>query len=117
MKKVAIILLLLLAIESYGVWGAAEARHITVTCTLEVGPLCYAWEPSAIGKILGADGSHDLEAALAKARKSWEDEFVERAMEAKKSGASGFQHALDDATRAMKRGLRDIGDKIKDAAQ
>ena len=54
MRKLALALFLLLAAQSYGVYGAWQAQRVVYDCTAEVGPLCYAWEPSAIGKVLGS---------------------------------------------------------------
>jgi hypothetical protein len=113
MKKIILVLLLIVAVESWGIYGAARANHVYHTCTLEIGPLCYAWEDNALGKLLGKERSQDIEDQLIKARKIWEHDFVEKVLEAKKSGAN-VSKALDDAADAAKKGLDELGDKLKD---
>jgi hypothetical protein len=116
MKRVVLVLILLLAVESWGVYGAAKARHVYVTCTMEVGPLCFVWEDNALGKLIGKERQRDVDEALVKARKVWEHDFVERMIESKKSGSS-IQKALDDAAEKAKQGLQELGDKLKDATK
>jgi hypothetical protein len=112
-KKLALILLVLFAIETYGVYGAAMAKKVTHKCTLEVGPLCYAWEKNALGKILGDKPTAEIEDALEKAKKTWEDEVVDRASKAKDPGTS-IEKALKNAAESVKDGLHDAKEKIED---
>jgi hypothetical protein len=117
MKKiVVVVLVLLLAIESWGIYGASQVQHVYYTCTWEVGPLCFAWEENAIGKLLGHERSKDIDDALVKARKAWEHDFLERMLEAKKSKES-VQKAIDEAAEAAKKGLEQLQDKLKDVTK
>ncbi|MCK6546212.1 hypothetical protein L6R52_10210 [Myxococcota bacterium] len=110
MKKLALVLFLLLAVQSYGVYGAAVTKKVTKTCTLEVGPLCYAWEDNAIGKLLGDKNSKQLDEALQKAKKAWEKDFIEKTVK-QKSGS--MEKLLDD----VKGGLEDGVDTAKKAVE
>lgn len=111
MKKLIFILFVLLAVETYGVYGASQVRRITYSCRVEIGPLCYAWQESAIGKLLGPERSKELEASLSRARRAFEEDFADKLLDAKKSGSESFDKALDDAASAAKKGL----EKAKDA--
>jgi hypothetical protein len=116
MKKIVAILLVLLAVETWGVYGAVQARHITVTCTMEIGPLCFMWEENALGKLLGTERSKEIETALEKAKKAWEQDFIERAIAAKTSDK--LQDLLDGFLNLAKKGIdgaMDAVDKAKDA--
>jgi hypothetical protein len=115
MKTIIGILFVLLAIETWGVYGATRAKHITITCALEIGPLCYMWEENALGKLLGPERSEEIEGALLKAKKGWEQDFIERALAAKKSDA--LQELLNNAKDIAKKGIdtaKDALDKARD---
>lgn len=111
MKKVALVLFLLLAVQSYGVYGAAVTRSVSHECTLEVGPLCYAWEPSALGKLVGVDKAKELESAVKKARKAVDEEIVEKLSG---KGNKGLDKVIDDAKKAAEEGLEKAKDMVKD---
>ena len=78
MKKVALVLAILLAVQTYGVIGAAQAKRIMYTCTMELGPLCYAWEENMVGKMLGPERAAELEGTLLDAREKFEKDFAEK---------------------------------------
>jgi hypothetical protein len=113
MKTFVLVLLVLFAIETYGVYGAAQAKKVTHSCTLEVGPLCYAWEKNAIGKILGDKNADDLEDAFRKAKAQWQEQVADRASKAKDTGG-GVEKALKDAAKTIGETLEDAKDKLKD---
>jgi hypothetical protein len=110
MKKLALVLFLLLAVQSYGIYGAVVTEKVTKTCTLELGPLCYAWEDNAIGKLLGDKSSKQLDEALEKAKKAWEKDFIEKAV--KQKGGS-VEKLIED----VKEGLGDGVDTAKKAVE
>src|SRR5687768_12003491 len=94
MKTFVFLLVLLFAVETWGVVGAWKTESIRYKCTTKVGPLCFVWEQSAIGKVLGDDSSEDIEDAIEKAREAWEEDVVEK-LESK--GKSGFKEFIEDA--------------------
>jgi hypothetical protein len=110
MKKLVAILILLLAVETYGVFGRAQADKITYTCNWEVGPLCFSWEQNALGKLIGDDAADDLEEKLEKAQKAWEEDFVERLAEGTRKKNS-VERALED----VKDAIEDASDAMKEA--
>lgn len=97
-KTFAFVLFVLLAVQSYGVFGAVQADRVLYTCTTEVGPLCYAWEETTWAKMLGPDRAAQLEDKLAEAKESWEKDFVERFLS--QDEESDMQRALRKAKEA-----------------
>jgi hypothetical protein len=121
MKMIILVLVVLLGVETWGVYGAAQAKHITVDCTLEIGPLCYAWEPNAFGKVLG-DRAKEVEDAMLKARKAWEKDFVERVIAGKEGGkVDAIINGMLDLMKKSVDQMNDIVDKgkekVKDATK
>jgi hypothetical protein len=110
MKKLVVILFVLLAIQSFGVYGRARADRITHTCEWEVGPLCYYWEKNALGELIGDDASDELEEKLEAAKEAWEEDVVERLAEGARRKNS-LERALDD----VKEALEEAGDAVKEA--
>ena len=110
MKKLVAILFVLLAIQSYGVYGRAQADRITYTCEWEVGPLCYRWQQNALGKLLGDDGAEELEEKLDAAKKAWEEDFMEKLTEGARR-KNGLERALED----VKDALENAGEAMKEA--
>jgi hypothetical protein len=100
MKKLVLILALLLAAETYGVYGRHQADRIMYNCTAEVGPLCFAWEENALGKLIGTSNAEDLEEKLEAARDAWEEDFVEKLAEGAKRKDS-LERALEDVKDAF----------------
>ncbi|MBI4817900.1 MAG: hypothetical protein HY791_16690 [Deltaproteobacteria bacterium] len=51
MKKNLLIAALaaLVGLLGFGVFGRSRADELTYSCTLEVGPLCFAWKKNALG--------------------------------------------------------------------
>ena len=78
MKILVAVLVLIIAIQSYGIYGGFHAERVTVTCTMELGPLCYAWELNALGKLLGPERALKLDEKLSSVKDEWEDEFADR---------------------------------------
>jgi hypothetical protein len=111
MLKFALVLLTLLTVETYGVYGAWKAKKLAYTCKVEVGPLCYAWEESALGKLLGEDGAEALEGKFERAEEVWEEQVLERARRAAKDDRVG--EVLEEAGDAVKGAL----DAVKGAAE
>ncbi len=110
MKKLVALLIVLLAVETYGVYGRHQADRIMYTCEMEVGPLCFSWKENALGKLLSGDQAAALEEKLDKARKAFEEDFVDKlAQGAKKK--NGIEAALDQ----VRSKLREAGEAMKDA--
>lgn len=114
MRKLALVLFVLLAVQSFGVYGAYQAQRVVYRCELEVGPLCYYWEPSAIGKIIGSDPSEDVEAALEKSRKTW-DETVAKGLDAIDTEDLG--KALEKAGKKLGEGLEKLTEEAAEAIE
>ena len=111
MKKLVAILIVLFAVQTYGVYGRSQADKITYKCTAELGPLCFAWEQNALGKLIGDDDmAEELEEKLDKAKEAWEEDFVERLAEGTRRKNS-LERALDD----VKGAIEDAGDVMKKA--
>ena len=111
MKKLVLVLFLLLAAQTYGVSGAWQTKRILYRCTMEVGPLCYAWEETALVKAIGKDNAEKLEGKLKAAKDAFETDFLERFTKKK----SGFEEALEKASDAAKEGLRTAQEAAKEA--
>lgn len=99
MKKVALVLFVLLAIETWGVVGRAHADRIVYDCVVEAGPLCFYWEQSAVAKVLPTGGAEALEEKLEDARKAWERNVMRKL----KDDRNGFEKALDSASEALEK--------------
>ena len=108
MKTVALILALLLGLQTWGVVGAAQVMGIRYSCTAEVGPLCYLWEESVLGKLLPEGDTSRIEEALADAREVFDEQFVKRLVR-NKDGKLNFDRFFDRANKTL--------DKARDAAQ
>lgn len=114
MRKLALVLFVLLAIQSFGVYGAHQAKRVVFQCKLEVGPLCYYWEPSAIGKIVGADPAKEVEAALEKSREAWDEQVAKRL---DKLDTKEIGKALEGAGKKLGEGLEKLGDEAAGAIE
>jgi len=102
MKKLIAVLFALLAIESYGIYGAMQAKRIVYSCTIEVGPLCFAWDESSIAKLLGPAAAEKLEGKLADAKQSLEQDLVQKALSKDKGGlGEALEKAGDLATEGV----------------
>lgn len=112
MKKLVAILIVLLAIESYGVYGRAQADRIMYTCEVEIGPLCYSWAPNAIGKLLGEDNAEEMEEQLESMKRAWDEEFVERLEDATRE-KSELERALEKARDGAAKRLDRAAEKVK----
>lgn len=99
MKKLVLFLLLVVAIQSYGIYGAVQTQSVAYTCTVEVGPLCYAWEESALSKLFGAEAASRFDDKLKSARRTWEEDFVKRLSKAKDE--SELEKAFERAREAL----------------
>ena len=113
MKKLVLVLLLLLGAQTYGVYGAWQAERILYRCTLEVGPLCYAWQETTLVKALGKDNAEKLEGKLKAAKDAFEEDFIERLSEKKRSG--GLQGALEKVEEVAKEGLQTAKEAAEEA--
>ena len=109
MKKLVLFLLAVIAVQSYGIYGASQASRIVYTCELEVGPLCYHWSETTLSKTLGVKNAEKLEKKLAEAKKSFEKDFLEKFMNSDKSKLDKF---FDSVTKGASEGF----DKAKEAA-
>lgn len=109
MKKLALVLFVLLAIQTWGVVGRAQADRIMYDCVIEAGPLCFYWEENAIAKLLPEGGAEKLEEKLEDARDAWEKNVVRKLSDDR----SDFEKALDKAGEATK----DAIEKAKEALE
>jgi len=114
MKKLIAVLVLLLGVQSYGIFGAMQAKRIVYTCTLEVGPLCYAWEENALVKALGPKAAEKLESSLEDAKKAWEKDFIQK-FSAEKKGPldEALEKAGDLANEGLEAAKKAIGSDSK----
>src|SRR5262245_14906117 len=78
MKKLALVLFVLLAIQTWGVVGAARTQGLKYECSVQVGPLCYWWEESTLGKLISEDKMDDIEDAMEDARAAWRKDVAEK---------------------------------------
>jgi len=111
MKKLVVLLLAIVLIQSYGIFGAIQAERLIYTCEVEVGPLCYSWKENAFTKLVGNENAEQIEKKLEDAKKSFEEDFVKKFLgkDEKKSGLGGF---FKKVTKEASKGL----DKAKQAA-
>jgi hypothetical protein len=77
MKKALAVVLLLLAIETWGVIGATVTMRLVYSCTIKVGPLCYAWEESMFAKALGMERAQAIEGEVRAAKEKWDQQFLD----------------------------------------
>ena len=115
MKLLVAILASLLIVETYGVYGAWKAERLAFTCNLRMGPLCYAWEESALGKVLGTEKAEALEGKLQEAKTAWEEEVIEKTLRAADEGE--LERALDHAGDAVKEALDAARETAREALQ
>jgi hypothetical protein len=115
MKTFALVLFLLLAVQTWGVVGAWRTNGIRYKCTLELGPLCYTWEETSVSKLLGDEKIEEIEDALGDAKDVWEKEVVEKISNSTKK--AGIDKVLDDVSEMAKEGAENakkvIEDKVK----
>ena len=57
MKNLGILLGLAGFVIAWGLLGAAQAGKVGYTCKAEVGPMCFLWERSGVGKAQDAIGN------------------------------------------------------------
>ena len=112
MKKLVVILALLLIVQTYGVYGAMQAKRVVFTCTTEIGVLCFAWEENVLAKVLGADEAAALEDSLSDARDVWEEKVAAKIAKKKTKGTAELKKILDSAGQSAASGL----EKAKKAA-
>ena len=112
-KTITLILALVVLGQSYGIYGRAQADRIMFDCTIEVGPLCYAWEKNTIGKILG-ERATDVEGALKEARENIDKEFIQKLTRKKKKDKS-FGDILKEASKEVGKGLENAAEAAAEA--
>ena len=111
MKKLVFLLFAIVLIQSYGIYGAAQAQRIIYTCEVEVGPLCYAWKANAFTKIVGGENAEKMEKKLKEAKKSFEKDFLDKFTNGSKD-KSKWDDFLDSVSETASEGF----DKAKEAA-
>ncbi len=111
MKKLVLFLLAIILVQSYGIYGAAQADRIIYSCEVELGPLCYKWKENGFTKLVGGDNAEKIEKKLTEAKESFEKDFLDKIM---KSGEkkSKWNEFLDTVSDTASEGL----DKAKKAA-
>ncbi len=118
MKALVAILVLLLAVETYGVYGRAQADRLVAHCTLQAGPLCFAWKENALGKLLGPAPSKEVEEKLVVAKKAWEEAFEDKIAKRLET-REGIDDLVTDARKKAKEALDSVGkgvEKLTDKA-
>ena len=111
MKKLVLLLAALLGAQTYGVYGATQARKVTVDCHLEVGVLCFDWRPNALGEALGEETAAELEGRLEEAREAWEREVLERTRRAREGGLPAFLDRLEEMGRESLQRIREAAER------
>ncbi len=101
MKKFALVLFVLLAVETWGVVGRAQADRIVYDCVVEAGPLCFYWEQSALAKALPEGVAEKFEDKLEDARDAWEKNVTKMFDE-----KDGVDKALEKANEALEKAKR-----------
>lgn len=120
MKKLLVALLLIVSIQSYGIFGAVQAERIIYSCEVKLGPLCYVWKENAFSKVVGNKNAELIENKLQDAKESFEEDFLNKFLgdKEKKSGLSGFfdkvskqaGKGLDEAKKVAGKVLKDLED-------
>jgi hypothetical protein len=100
-KKLVLVLVLLLGIETWGVVGRYQADRIMYDCVIEAGPLCFLWEENALAKLLPEGAAEKLEDSLDDARDAWEKNVVDKLS----SDKSDLEKALEKAGEATEKAL------------
>ncbi|MBI2378780.1 MAG: hypothetical protein HYV07_32595 [Deltaproteobacteria bacterium] len=108
MKALFGILLVLFVAETYGVYGRAQADRLVVSCTMPLGPLCFAWKESPLGRMLGPAPSKELEAKLLNAKREWEGAFEEKVAKRLESH-EGIDDLVTDARKKAQEALEGVG--------
>jgi hypothetical protein len=111
MKKLILVLLAIVLIQSYGIYGAAQAQRIIYTCELELGPLCYSWKENAFTKIVGGENAEKIEKKLDDAKESFEKDFLDKFTKGDKQ-KQRWNDFLNTVSETANEGL----DKAKKAA-
>jgi hypothetical protein len=104
-------LLFLFALQSYGIYGAAQVQGLTRVCTLEVGPLCYLWEATTLGKLVGAKDSDEVDELAEAARRAFESQISERLSEAAEEGQESVKRFIDEGHDALLQRIKKLSDK------
>jgi hypothetical protein len=110
--KLLLLISLLFAVQTYGVVGAWQAKRVTRDCTLEVGPLCYAWEPNALSTLISDEQEERVAEQIEKMRELWEDKVGDK-LKGKK--APEIEQALKDAGDRLRESLEALKEKAGEA--
>jgi hypothetical protein len=102
-KKFLLLVLVLFAVETYGVVGASLTLGLVRTCSLRVGPLCYAWEDSRLTKLIGAERVAAMENTILGARDQFQEQLLDLA--GKKEKISG---AMDLVGEQLKKAFESL---------
>ena len=108
MKKLLLALILLLGLQTYGVYGASKAETLSYDCHLEIGILCFDWRPNPLRSFLGDEQSEALDDEVEAFEEAWRDEMLERL---KRDGTQGFETLLERLKELGREGL----DRARDA--
>jgi hypothetical protein len=102
MKKALAVLLVLFLVETWGVIGAAVTMRLVYSCTLKVGPLCYAWEESMFAKALGMERAEAIEGQVRAAKEKLDQQILETMTK-----GSEMKDAFDLLQTVIKRAITD----------
>lgn len=125
MRMLALLLFLVVVVETWGIYGGFQTSRIVYTCKIPVGPLCYYWEESAFGKLFGTgSAARKMEDSLLETKKAVEKQFlekakadpklleaIERAKEGAKEGLEAAGEAADKVIEGVKEGIEKAKDK------
>ena len=109
--KLLLIVTVLLGIQTYGVYGGAQAQRLSYDCKVSFSILCFSWEKNKLGSFLeSTENSDELEKTLAKEQKEWEQRVVENVSRSKgrieelfRTAGSKIQEQVDDFLEAIMR--------------
>ena len=107
---------MIILVQSYGIYGAAQAKRIIYTCETEVGPLCYQWKENGFTKLVGGDNAEKIEKKLSEAKESFEKDFLDKIMSSDKK-KSKWNDFLDSMSETANEGLnkaKEAADKVLD---
>lgn len=115
--RLVLVLFILLAVETYGVYGATMAEKPTYDCHFGLGILCFHWSQNRVGELLGEDGSRQFEERLKALEETWEREVVDRLSQPSAPDARGreIEAFLERLTELGKDGLeraREAADRV-----
>jgi len=119
MKKLVLLLVTIILVQSYGIYGAAQSQRIIYTCEMEVGPLCYQWKENGFTKLVGGENAEKIEKKLSEAKESFEKDFLDKIMSSgdKKSKWDNFLNSVSETANEGLNKAKKAADKVIDGME